>query len=483
MKRTVNAQPSALLKQEIDASYPCVVRGEGVFLFDEEGRRYLDGASGAMTASVGHGVAEIAEAIHAQAERLAFSYRTQFTNPAAEALANRLTALAPGHLNSAFFVSSGSEAAEFAIRAAVGYWQQKGHPSKAKVLSREISYHGMTMGALSMSGHPGRRPDYGPLLHPFPVASPAYAYRCALPGETTWQYAQRAVSEFEAAIVAEGVDTVAAIIVEPIVGAAGGALVAPEGYFRLLRQMSDRLGVLLIADEIITGIGRTGDWFACSAEEFEPDLLLLGKGLSGGYAPVAGVLLSDHVVETFRVGSGVAPFGHTFSNNPLGAATSLAVLDYIAGNEVLQNVRARGRQLEAGLRALADRFDHVADVRGRGLLWGFEFVMDQTSKLPPRPEWNASKTFTELCFRRGLIVYPAGIAPLNNAVIISPPLTITEAEMVELLELLAGAMQEMERHLYALGREGVQPPVRNQPASTTSREAVPIALTATTAVS
>lgn len=434
----------ALLGQDI--ARPTVVRGKGVFLYDSDGREYLDGSSGAMTASVGHGVAEITRAMLDQADRVAFAYRTQFTNEPAEELARRVTALAPGDLGSAFFVSSGSEATELAIRIAVSHWKHEGRPSKAKVLSRRISYHGMTMGALSLSGHDARRPDYGPLLHPFPVGPPAYAYRHARPGETAEQYAARAVAEFEAAILAEDVATVAAIIVEPIVGAAGGALVAPDGYFRLLRAMCDRLGVLLIADEVITGIGRTGSWYASSAEGIVPDLLVIGKGLSGGYSPVAGVLLRDHIVDAIR-DSGTPPFGHTFSNNPLGAATCLAVLDLLERDDVLSNVRARGEQLEAGLIELSRAHRHMADVRGRGLLRGFEFVEDRDTRRPPDARRNAAGVFVQECFERGLIIYPAGIAPLNNAALISPPLTITAGETDRLLETLAEALQAMERRI------------------------------------
>lgn len=438
---------SALLKQSIDKTYPTVTHGQGVMLYDTEGREYLDGSSGAMTASIGHGVEEIAEAMKEQARRVAFTYRTQFTNQPAEELARRLTRLAPGDLDWAFFVGSGSEASEFAMRTAVGHWREKGAPDKVKILGRHISYHGMTMGALSMSGHPARRPDYGSLLHGFPVAPPAYAYRFAQPGESEKQYAARAATAFEQALLAEDPNTVAAIIVEPIVGAAGGALTPPKGYFARLREICDRHGVLLIIDEVITGMGRTGDWFASSYERVVPDILLLGKGISAGYTPLAAVLLREHIVAELRNGSGTAPFGHTFSGNPLGAATCLAVLDFMERENVLPNVRERGKQLENGLRILSRRFPNVADVRGRGLLWGFEFVMDPETRQAPDPSCNASNVFVEECLAQGLIVYPGGIAPLNNAVIIAPPLVISESELGVLLDKLGRALQAMEQHI------------------------------------
>lgn len=438
---------SALLKQSLAKQYPVVSHGHGVFLYDTDGREYLDGASGAMTASIGHGVAEVAEALSEQASRIAFTYRTQFTSEPAEELARRLADIAPGDLSTAFFVNSGSEGTEFAIRAAVGHWQEVGRPGKVKVLGRHISYHGMTMGSLSMSGHAARRPDYGSLLHAFPVAPPAYAYRYARPDESEAAYAARSAAEVEAAILAEGPETVAALIVEPIVGAAGGVLVPPAGYLAHLRDLCDRLEILLIADEVITGAGRTGEWFACSSENVVPDVLVMGKGISGGYYPVAAVLLRGHMVEALRSGSGVAPFGHTFSGNPLGAATCLAVLDLLEREQVLENVRARGRQLQAGLHDLAERHRFVADVRGRGLLWGFELVTDLTTKAPPAARHDASNVLAAECSRQGLIVYPAGIAPLNNAVIVCPPLTITEEEVALLLHKLGDALEAMDDHV------------------------------------
>lgn len=438
---------SALLKQNLKRHYPTVSHGSGVFLYDTEGREYLDGSSGAMTASIGHGVAEVADVMREQAERVAFTYRTQFTNDPAEELACRLADLAPGDLNTAFFVSSGSEATEFAMRAAISHWREKGEPQKVKVLGRHVSYHGMTMGALSMSGHAGRRPDYASLLHPFPVAPPVHGYRYAHPGESEGEYAERALRAVEAAIVAEEPGTVAAFIAEPIVGAAGGVLVPPAGYFRGLRELCRRLDTLLIADEVITGAGRTGDWFACSAEGVVPDLLVLGKGIGGGYTPIAAVLLRDHIVDTLRAGTGVAPFGHTFSGNPLSAATCLAVMDIVERENVLDNVRARGAQLEAGLRRLEKDHRHMVDVRGRGLLWGFEFVTDRETKKAPAAALDTANVFVEECLRQGLIVYPAGIPPLNNAAIVCPPLVITEAETALLLHKIEGALEAMEKHV------------------------------------
>lgn len=440
---------SALLKQRVDGCYPTVERGEGVWLWDSEGRDYIDGSSGAMTANIGHGVAEIAEVMQRQAKTVAFTFRTQFTNRPAECLAERLVALAPGDIDHAFFVSSGSEATEHAMRVAIHVWKERDRPGKVKVLSRERSYHGMTMGALSMSGHDARRPDYGSLLYSFPVVPAAYRYRSDW-GDLPEAEQYRAADVWESAILAEGPESVAAVIAEPIVGAAGGTLVPPPGYFRRLREICDRHDILLIMDEVITGIGRTGCWFASEEEGIVPDMIVTAKGLSAGYTPMGAVLMRSALVQSMREGSGNAPFGHTFSGNPLSAAVCNAVLDHIEDNDVLANVRARGAELEAGLTALSQRYRHMVDVRGRGLLWGFEFVMDRQGRTPPPAAFNTSGTFAAICQKAGLILYPAGIAPYNNAAMVTPPLVITAEEVQELLRRLDTGVAELEHRLDAL---------------------------------
>jgi adenosylmethionine-8-amino-7-oxononanoate aminotransferase len=252
---------------------------------------------------------------------------------------------------------------------------------------------------------------------------------------------------WEAAIIAEGPDTVAAVIAEPIVGAAGGVIMPPPGYFRILREICDKHAVLLIMDEVITGLGRTGAWFASDQEGVVPDLILTGKGTSAGYTPMAAVILREPIVDAMRVGGGTAPFGHTFSGNPLSAAVCLAVLDYIERQNLLENARDRSVDMEQGLIALSQRYRHIVDVRGRGLLWGFEFVLDRATRLAPDASRNTSGRFAQYCLAEGLIVYPAGVPPLNNAVILAPPLVISSEETEELFRRLDHALNRMERWL------------------------------------
>lgn len=437
---------SSLLKFDFSNNYPVITHGKGIFLYDTEGREYIDGSSGAMTANIGHGVKEIGIAMHEQSDKVAFTFRHQFTNEPAERLASRIAALAPGGLSSVAFVNGGSEASEYAIRVALQYWRDKGLSSKVKILSRHTSYHGMTMGALSMSGQPIRRSDYGPLLHSFPSVQAPNCYRCPW-GKRPESCALECASAWNDAITDAGVDTVAAVIVEPIVGSAGGVLMSPPHYLSTLREICDKRGVLMIVDEVITGLGRTGAWFACADEGVVPDLILIGKGTSAGYSPMAGVIVREQVAQALQAGSGMSPIGHTFSANPLSAAVCLAVLDYIEQHELLKNAQERGIELRAGLDALAARFRHMANIRGRGLLFGFEFVVDRESRQAPPAVTNVSATCVQACLMEGLVVYPAGITPFNNSIIVCPPLVISSDEVGELLRRLQLALVTMEQIL------------------------------------
>jgi adenosylmethionine-8-amino-7-oxononanoate aminotransferase len=448
MTMPVPDRASYLLKQDLNANYPQISRGEGIYLYDTAGKDYIDGSSGAMTANIGHGVREIGEAALAQSGEIAFTFRTQFTNGPAEALARKLASLAPGDLNWVFFVNSGSEASENAIRIAIKYWQDLGQPGRVKVLGRQLSYHGMTMGAMSISGHDARRQDYGALLHPFVTTPPPYCFRCPF-GQEPDSCDLECASAWEAAIKAQDPSTVAAVIVEPIVGAAGGALYAKRpGYLKRLRDICDRYGVLLICDEVITGLGRTGAWFASADEGIVPDIITTGKGTSAGYTPMASIVMRDKIVEAFAAGGGLAPFGHTFSGNPLSAAIALAVLSYVERHDLLRNARERGTDLEAGLRALAQRYPMMADVRGQGLLWGFEIIRDRMTNEAFPASVNVNARLVAHCFSNGLVIYPAGVAPLNNACLVAPPLVIQKAEIGELLARLDRSLAALQGELF-----------------------------------
>lgn len=440
-----------------DGSIPMVDHAKGVYIVDTDGKRYLDGSGGAMTVSIGHGVDDVVEAMHRQACAVSFVTRGHFRNAPAEELANVVTELAPAGVNHAFFVNSGSEANELAMRTALAHWRGLGKPGKTRILGRQISYHGATMGALSMSGHAGRRALYGDLLHTFAVAPPPYDYRFPLDGADGGNHG---AAVWDRILAEQDPDTVAAVIVEPIVGAAGGALTPPIGYLGALRAICDKHDVLLIVDEVITGFGRTGQWFACQHDDVAPDMITCGKGMTSGYTPMGAILFHDRLVEGESGARQSIPFGHTFSNNPLGAATCLAVIRHMQAHDVLANVADRGQQLESGLHALAARHPWVADVRGRGLLRGFELVDDAATRAPPDPARCANQMLARLCFEAGLIVYAAGFAPFNNAIILAPPLTITEAELADLLARLDQGLAAYGRTLSAPVVAAPQPGTR-----------------------
>lgn len=424
---------SALLKPRLASKLPVVSHAKGVKIYDTAGRDYIDGSGGPMTVAIGHGVPEVIEAMQKQAEQVCFTYRSQFTSRSAEELAQMLAGLAPGDVNHVFFVNSGSEATELCMRTAIQYWRECGRPERTRVLGRKTSYHGMTMGALSMSGHDARRRDYAELLHPLAVGPDSHAWVDS--DSRADRGGVESAEDWIAAIDQYGADKVAAIIVEPVIGAAGGAIVPPAGHLQKLRELCDARDILLITDEVITGIGRTGTWFASEHDDVIPDLIAIAKGMTAGYTPMGAVLMRDKVVAAMREGSGAAPFGHTFSGNPLSAATCLAVLRFMRDNDVLGNAKRRAPELEAGLRRLAQKYPVMANVRGKGMLWGFDVQRKGAAHA------GLNGVFVQHCLDAGLVVYPAGFAPHDNAAIISPPLTITESELQELLARLDAALE------------------------------------------
>jgi adenosylmethionine-8-amino-7-oxononanoate aminotransferase len=431
-------EKSFLIKPMLDEIYPVIDYGKGVYLFDMEGKRYLDAASGAVTANIGHGVTEIMEAMLEQAKKVSFIYRSQFTSEAAEKLAKKISEMLPGELNWSFFVNSGSEATETAMKMAIQYWQERWIQTKTKILSRWVSYHGITMGALSMSGHPSRRARFVPLLEDFPVIHPPYCYRCPYNLEApACNYL--CAHELETSIKRIGPEQIAAFIAEPVIGAAGGAIAPPKDYFKHIKKICEKHNILFIADEVMTGFGRTGKILACEHWGVVPDIVAFGKGMGAGFAPIAAAVASDKVMEPILAGSKSVMSGHTLSANPQSCAVSLAVLDYLEKNEILKEVDTKGVYLKNQLEKLKSQFPFIGDVRGKGLLLGIELVLDRNTKTPFPRKFTVTAKIIELAKEKGLLVYPAGagIDGVNgDAIIISPPLTITKREMEELVCLL-----------------------------------------------
>ncbi len=438
-------EQSYLIKPLLDAEYPTIAYGKGVYLFDNEGKKYLDATSGAVTANIGHGVKENIKAMNEQAQKVSFVYRSQFTSEPAELLAKKIAEMAPGDLNWCFFVNSGSESTETAMKMAIQYWQEKGIKTKTRVLSRWVSYHGITLGALSMSGHPGRRTRFEPLLEDCPVIHPPYCYRCPYNLESPG-CGFLCAQELETMITRIGADRIAAFIAEPVIGAAGGAISPPKGYYKKIKEICEENDILFIADEVMTGFGRTGTMLAMEHWEVIPDIVALGKGMGAGYAPIAATLASEKVMEPILSGTKIVMSGHTLSANPQSCAVSLAVLEYLQKNDVLKDVECKSVYLRNGLEKLKARFPFIGDIRGKGLLIGIEFVKDLMTKEPFSRNEQVTKKVISIAMRKGLLIYPAGagIDGVNgDAIIISPPLTITKREIEECLKLLNETFEEL----------------------------------------
>lgn len=440
---------SFLIKPMLDEEYPVIDYGNGIYLFAKDGKKYLDAASGAVTANIGHGVTEIIAAMNEQAKKVSFVYRSQFTNEAAEMLAEKIAKMLPGDLNWSFFVNSGSEATETAMKMAIQYWQEKGVQTKTKVLSRWVSYHGITLGALSMSGHPLRRARFVPLLEDLPVIHPPYCYRCPYQLQAP-SCGHLCAQELETAINRIGADKIAAFIAEPVIGAAGGAIAPPKDYFKSIKKICDDYDILFIADEVMTGSGRTGTMLACEYWDVIPDIVALGKGLGAGYTPIAAAVASDKVMEPIMNGSKSVMSGHTLSANPQSCAAALAVLEYMEKNGIMKEVDGKSVYLGYLLEKLKSQFSFIGDIRGKGLLFGMEFVEDRKLKTPFPRSSNVTKKIVAAAKEKGLLVYPAnaGIDGVNgDAIMISPPLTISKREMGELAYLLKETFADFSKQV------------------------------------
>jgi adenosylmethionine-8-amino-7-oxononanoate aminotransferase len=432
--------------REPAARLPAVDRGEGVYFWDVEGRRYLDGCSGAVVVNVGHGRQEIVDAMTAQGRRISYTHTDHFTSEAQEEFAARVARLTPGDLNRVFPVSGGSEANETAIKLARQYHVLRGHPGKWRVIARRPSYHGSTLGALSASGHGARRRPYLPMLVDFRHIDGPYTYRCRCGGgdpacpECTGTALERAIED-------AGADTVAAFVAEPVVGAAGGALVAPPGYYETVREICDRHDVLFIADEVMSGVGRTGRAFGIQHWDAQPDLLVAGKGLASGYAPLAGVAVGEHVHAMFLELGHAFVHGFTYAGHPVSCAAGVAALDIVEREHLIERADAMGAKLGAGLAELAERHPIVGDARGLGLLRGIELVADRDTKEPFPRERGVAERLGALTMERGLLVYP-GFAQIDGVrgdqALIAPPLVIDDAELAELLSMLDDSLGALE---------------------------------------
>lgn len=425
---------SHLIKPLIGEYYPTIDYGKGIYLYDDSGQEYIDACSGAVTANLGHGMEDILQSIVQQGNKVAFVYRSQFSNQPAEDLAAFLYEKT-GYAWS-FFVNSGSEAVETAIKIAIQHWQEQGRSSKTRILSRWLSYHGITMGALSASGHPVRRERFDGHLGDWPTAEPPYCLRCPF-GKVYPSCGLFCADQLDTMIRRIGADQIAAFVAEPVIGAAGGAIVPPKGYEKRIREICDHHDILYISDEVMTGCGRTGTFLTLEQSGVKADIVTIGKGLSAGYAPIAATLVSDRVMNPVLSGSKVVMSGHTFSGNPLSAAAALAVLKLIDKEDIISQVQSKGTYMRNLLEKLKGEFHFIEEVRGKGLLIGLEMVE------------GAGSPFTSLIVKKGIqngiLLYPAAAGidgRSGSAIMIAPPLNSSKRDLEEICLRLKAALRE-----------------------------------------
>jgi len=437
---------SHVFHRRLDHDYPLAVRGDGVYLVDAAGKRYLDASGGAAVSCLGHSDRAVIDAIKAQLDRLPFAHTSFFTNEPMERLADALIAGAPAGLSHVYFVSGGSEAMEAALKLARQYFLEIGQPQRRHVIARRQSYHGNTLGALAAGGNLWRRKQYEPLLFPATHVSPCYAYRGKEVGERDETYGARLADELEAAIGELGPDSVIAFCAETVVGATLGAVPPVPGYFRRIRDVCDRHGVLLILDEVMCGMGRTGTLYACEQEGIAPDILCIAKGLGAGYQPIGAALASAKIVAAIRGGSGYFQHGHTYLGHAAACAGALAVQEAIRRRDLLANVRRMGALLERTLRERFGEHRHVGDIRGRGLFWGLELVRDRATKEPFDPALGVHARVKAEALSRGLACYPMGgtvDGRRGDHVLLAPPFIVEASHLDEIGNKLSAALERI----------------------------------------
>ena len=424
-------------------SYPVAVRGEGAYLFDRTGKRYLDASGGAAVSCLGHSDAAVIGAIQRQLEHLPFAHTSFFTNEPMEALADELVRRAPASFDKVYFVSGGSEAIEAALKLARQYFVEKGEPQRARLIARRQSYHGNTLGALAVGGNAWRRRQFQPLLIDVAHVSPCYAYREMGPSETEEAYAARLAQELETEIQRLGSENVMAFVAETVVGATLGAVPPVRGYFRRVREICDRYGILLIVDEVMCGMGRCGTLWAFEQEGVVPDLVTIAKGLGAGYQPIGAVMVSKKVADTIMGGSGFFQHGHTYIGHAAACAGALAVQKRLHEDGVLARVTPLGEKLFDRLKKTFEPHPHIGDIRGRGLFWGLEIVQDKATKRPFDPKLRLHARVKRAALERGLLCYPMGgtvDGVQGDHVLLAPPFILEEGQLDELVDKLHGAI-------------------------------------------
>jgi len=447
----MDTHSSRVLHRSFRQAPPRAIGGEGVYLIAEDGKRVLDASGGAAVSCLGHQHPRVIEAMAKQASKLAYAHTAFFSSEPAEALAEMLVGHEPGGLAYAYFVSGGSEAIEAGIKLARQYFIERGEPQRQHFIARRQSYHGNTLGALAAGGNAWRREPYAPLLSTaFSHVTPAFAYHEKWDNESDADFVSRLTGELEAEFQRLGPDTVAAFIAEPVVGATAGCVPAPEGYFKAVRKICDRHGALLILDEVMCGMGRTGTTHAWEQEGITPDIQTIAKGLGGGYQPIGAMLARGTIIDTLRDGSGAFQHGHTYLAHPLACSAALAVQQIIRDDNLLDRIKERGKQLEQRLTEQFGNHRHVGDIRGRGLFWAIELVADRASRTPFDPALKLHQRIKTAAFADGLGCYPAGgtmDGRHGDHVLLAPPYIATLEEIDLIVEKLGSAVDNVLRSI------------------------------------
>lgn len=434
---------SHVLHRQLRGRYPIAVSAQGCFITDASGKRYLDASGGAAVSCLGHGHPDVLQAMHAQIERIAYAHTSFFSTEVAEQLADALIADAPAGISHVYLVSGGSEAMEAALKLARQYFVEIGQPQRAQFIARRNSYHGNTLGALAVGGNVWRRRQFAPLLIDVEHVSPTYAYRAQRAGESPAQYGERLARELEETIARVGGDKVIAFVAETVGGATSGCLTPPPGYFKRVREICDRHGILLILDEVMCGMGRTGTLHACEQEGVAPDLMAIAKGLGGGFQPVGAVLVGGSVVAALAQGSGFFQHGHTYIGHPVACAAALAVQKVLKRDALVERCARQGEKLYERLADAFGEHEHVGDIRGRGLFRAIELVRDRASKEPFDPKLKLAARIKHEAMELGLMCYPMG-GTIDGArgdhVLLAPPFIVTDEELDLLIERLVEAV-------------------------------------------
>lgn len=434
-----------IIHRNLQITPPVASGAQGVHIFDASGKAYLDACGGAAVSCLGHAHPDVLAAMHAQIDKLAYAHSSFFTSEVSEALADHLASHAPAGLDNVYFVSGGSEAMEAALKLARQYFVEIGQPERTMFIARRQSYHGNTLGALAVGGNEWRRKQFAPLLADVGRVSPCYEFRDRGNGETQDQYTQRLLKELEDKILEIGPQRVIGFCAETVVGATSGAVPPTPGYFKGVRDICDRYGILYIADEVMCGMGRTGTLYAVEQDGVVPDLLAIAKGLGGGYQPIGALLASDKIIAPIRSGSGLFQHGHTYIGHSTACAAALAVQQVIQRDQLMPQVQERGNYLRQELiRRLGDH-PHVGDIRGRGLFMGVELVQNRSTKVPFEPALKVHARIKAQAMANGLMVYPMGgtiDGRIGDHVLLAPPYIVTHQHIDEIVDSLARSIDQ-----------------------------------------